>query len=162
MNRKSRNMLFEPLRAEIFEKQSLHPETVLCQSTLCLIYKIKLSKNLEKCRNLDEKVWRRKGAQKWNGPGKLTKRTRALSISSMARVPLMKKFLSGFWNFKLSKLFSQLLHNVFSDRVLTARIYPHGQFHPDENVDRRLVDSQLFSRVVFINSITMREKVYNL
>ena len=39
-------MLFEPLCAEVFEKQSLHPETVLCQSTLCLI-KNKISKNLE-------------------------------------------------------------------------------------------------------------------
>ena len=42
-----------------------------------------------------------------------------------------------------------------SDGVLIARVYPHGQFHPDENIDPRLVDSQLFSRACFLNPATM-------
>ena len=44
---------------------------------------------------------------------------------------------------------------IFSDGVLNARVYPHGQFHPDENIDPRLVDSQLFSRACFLNPATM-------
>jgi len=42
-----------------------------------------------------------------------------------------------------------------SEGVMTARVYPHGQFHIDEHVDARLVDSELFKRVCMLNPVTM-------
>ena len=50
----------------------------------------------------------------------------------------------------------QLDEEVYiNEGVLTARVYPHGQFHIDEHVDARLVNSELFKRVCMMNLVTM-------
>ena len=42
-----------------------------------------------------------------------------------------------------------------SEGSLNGSVYPNGTFRPEENVDPRLVNSELFSRVCFLHPTTM-------